>query len=136
YSNGAGLPTDRDALLERSAHIMDDLAPFSPGSEALVMCGTDHLFPTAGLPKALEIASAPGFAYRLSSLAEYVAADRAAQPGPLPHWKGELRSGARANLLMGVVSNRVDLRRLVARAERALERYAEPMQALVAPHLA
>ena len=43
-----------------------------------------------------------------------------------PTWHGELRSGARANLLMGVTSNRVDVRRAAARAERALEQLAEP----------
>ena len=47
---------------------------------------------------------------------------------------GELRSGARANLLMGVASNRVDVHRACAAAERALEKRAEPLSALfVAP---
>src|SRR2546421_1275634 len=135
YSNGAGLPTDLDELAIRTDKIRHDLEPMSPGTDLLVMCGTDHLLPTPGLPKALE-ASSNGVAYRISSLAEYVAADRAAQPDGLPSWTGELRSGARANLLMGVVSNRVDLRRLIARAEWELERYAEPLQALAAPHIA
>ena len=136
YSNGAGLPTDADDLARRTTKIRRDLEPFSPGADLLVMCGTDHLFPTPGLPKALEAASENGLRYRVSSLTDYIAASRAAQADGLPVWKGELRSGARANLLMGVVSNRVDLRRLVARAERELERYAEPLQALAAPHLA
>jgi alpha-mannosidase len=41
-----------------------------------------------------------------------------------------MRSGARANLLPGVVSARIDLKAACARAERWLERYAEPLQAL------
>ena len=45
-------------------------------------------------------------------------------------WRGELRSAARANLLPGVVSARIDLKAACARAERSLERYAEPLQAL------
>ena len=45
-------------------------------------------------------------------------------------WTGELRSGARANMLMNVISARVDLKRAAARAERRLERYAEPLAAL------
>ena len=45
-------------------------------------------------------------------------------------WCGELRSGARANVLMGVASNRVDVHQLAAAAERALERRAEPLAAL------
>ncbi len=45
-------------------------------------------------------------------------------------WSGELRSGARANLLMGVLSNRVDVKQAAAAAERAIERIAEPLGAL------
>jgi mannosylglycerate hydrolase len=45
-------------------------------------------------------------------------------------WQGELRSGAHANLLMGTISARIDLKEAMARAERALTRYAEPFQAL------
>src|SRR5918999_5718207 len=44
-----------------------------------------------------------------------------------------MRSGARANVLMGVTSARIDLKVACARAERLLERYAEPLQALWAP---
>ena len=47
--------------------------------------------------------------------------------------EGELRSGARANLLMGVGSNRVDVHRACAAAERSLERRAEPLSALFLP---
>lgn len=134
YSNGAGLPTDPDELAFRTAKIRRDLEPFAPGSNLLVMCGTDHLFPTPGLPKALAAAS-DNVRYRIGSLTDYIAADRAAG-STLLRWKGELRSSARTNLLMGVISNRTDLRRLVGKAERELERHAEPLQALVAPHLA
>jgi mannosylglycerate hydrolase len=41
-----------------------------------------------------------------------------------------LRSGGRANLLMGVASTRVDVKQAAARTERALERRAEPLSAL------
>ena len=44
--------------------------------------------------------------------------------------QGELRSGIRANMLMGVTSNRVDVKRQGALAERELERRAEPLAAL------
>ena len=43
----------------------------------------------------------------------------------LPRWRGELRSGFRTNLLMGVASNRVDVKQAAAKAERSLERLAE-----------
>src|SRR6202012_798947 len=48
-------------------------------------------------------------------------------------WTGELRSGYRSNMLMGVTSNRVDVKRMGALAERALERRAEPLAALFEP---
>src|SRR4029078_172779 len=47
--------------------------------------------------------------------------------------KGELRSSARTNLLMGTASNRTDVKQAAARAELALERLAEPLAALVPP---
>jgi mannosylglycerate hydrolase len=63
-----------------------------------------------------------------------LAAHLAASPTDgLPSWSGELRSGAHANLLMGVTSNRTDVRQAAARAERALERIAEPLAALLLP---
>src|SRR5207249_4284905 len=68
--------------------------------------------------------------FTVTSLLEYVAA----QPTvALPEWRGELRSGARANVLMGVASNRVDVHQAAARAERAIERVGEPLSALLLP---
>jgi alpha-mannosidase len=60
------------------------------------------------------------------TLADYMASAAAAEQ----RWQGELRSGAHANLLMGTISARIDLKAEMAKAERALTRYAEPLQAL------
>jgi hypothetical protein len=70
------------------------------------------------------------YRFAVTSLGEYV---RAQPIHDLPTWAGELRSGARANVLMGVASNRVDVHQLAARAERSLERFAEPLSALLLP---
>ena len=43
---------------------------------------------------------------------------------------GELRSHARANILPGVISVRAHLKQAMGRAERRVERYAEPLAAL------
>ena len=43
---------------------------------------------------------------------------------------GELRSHARANILPGVLSSRIGLKQALSRAERLVERYAEPVAAL------
>ena len=54
----------------------------------------------------------------------------AARAAVSSEWTGEMRSAPRANLLPSVVSARIDLKAACARAERWLERYAEPSQAL------
>jgi len=118
YDNAAYLfdvpgPVDLRLFEER-------FSPWFRGDPVLGMVGTDHM------------PLAPAFSERVDgatvgTLADYLAG--AAQEG-LSHWRGEMRSGARANLLPGVVSARIDLKAACARAERWLERYAEPLQAL------
>jgi alpha-mannosidase len=66
---------------------------------------------------------------RISTLAQYVSAAPALTDDD-PCWRGEMRSGARANVLMGVASARIDIKQAAGRAERLLERYAEPLTAL------
>ena len=96
------------------------------------MNGTDHQMPQPWLGRVVAEANdvQDDLDLRISSLAEHLAA---APTDGLPTWRGELRSGARANLLMGVVSNRVDVRMASARAERALLSGAEPLSALFLP---
>jgi hypothetical protein len=103
-----------------------------PGAPMLWMNGTDHQAPQPWLGRVVAEANAMQDDYRLvvTSLPEYLAT---APVDDLPAWRGELRSAARANLLMGVLSNRVDVKQAAARAERALERRAEPLNALFAP---
>jgi alpha-mannosidase len=64
----------------------------------------------------------------MGSLAGYLTGP---DPGEVPTWQGELRSAARAHLLPNVVSNRAGQKLRRAQAEAALERYAEPLAALV-----
>jgi hypothetical protein len=106
-----------------------ELAPFEEryrpwfgDDDILGMVGTDHM------PLPSELTSRIPEGGRLATLAEYL--DGAAPTDGLPVFKGELRSAARANLLPGVTSSRIDLKAACARAERWLERYAEPLQAL------
>src|SRR5256885_11515177 len=108
-----------------------DWASFVVGP-MLWMNGTDHLMPQPWLGRVVTEANEIQDDYELvvTSLAEHLS--RASTEG-LPSWTGELRSGARANLLMGVTSNRVDVRAAAARAERALEQLAEPLAALYQP---
>jgi hypothetical protein len=133
YSNGRDLPRDPAALVARARGYRAELGDAQlPGGGMLLMNGSDHLLPQPWLGEVVDAANAAQreFRFAVSSLGEYVAAQPDAD---LPEWHGELRSGARANVLMGVASNRVDVHMLCAAAERALERVAEPLAALHLP---
>jgi mannosylglycerate hydrolase len=125
YGNGATLLDVPGRISHRLEAVHESLREFYGDDPVLAMYGTDHTEP---LPELADLIDESGDAVVLSTLAEYL--DRANGQTVLPRWQGELRSGARANLLMGTASARIDLKAAMARAERALTRYAEPLQAL------
>jgi len=134
YGNAAYLfavPERVDAAAER---FMEWARPWFGDEPVLAMYGTDHMAPVpelAGLVSRLnEVQEASSM--EISTLAAYV---ESAPPLPAdaPRWRGEMRSGARANVLMGVASARIDIKQAAGRAETLLERYAEPLTALHVP---
>src|SRR4051794_9381910 len=133
YSNGRDLPDDAKQLIARARQYEAEIGDARiPGSGLLLMNGTDHQMPQPWLGRIVAEANAVQDDYRfvVTSLPEYLAD----QPSEgLRTWTGELRSGARANVLMGVASNRVDIHQACAAAERAVERRAEPLAALLLP---
>jgi mannosylglycerate hydrolase len=131
YGNGAALPDDAKELVDMVERFEREHADFLAGP-ILWMNGTDHLLPKPWLPRVVAEANEiqEDYRFRVASLAHYLGT---AVTEGLTTWQGELRSGARANLLMGVASNRVDLKQAAARAERVLERQAEPLSALYLP---
>jgi mannosylglycerate hydrolase len=132
YGNGAYLPDDAKALVDRIGDFADDWDTMVGDGPILWMNGTDHLMPQPWLGRVVAEANdlQDDWSLAVTSLADYLGA---APTDGLPRWTGELRSGARANLLMGVASNRVDLHQAEARASRALEQEAEPLSALALP---
>lgn len=132
YGNGSELPDDAKALVRQLAEFEELWSDLLDDGPILWMNGTDHQAPQPWLGRVVAEANAIQDDYEIAvtSLPEHLAT--VAQTD-LPTWQGELRSGARANLLMGVASNRVDVRQAAARAERALERLAEPLSALFLP---
>ena len=118
YSNAAYILGDDsvEAVVER-------LGPWFGDDPILGMVGTDHMPPARDLLERIPDGT------RVATLAEYFAAERPSQQ-TVVKVRGELRSAARANLLPDVVSARIDIKQACGRAERALERYAEPLQAL------
>jgi mannosylglycerate hydrolase len=128
YGNGAALPDDAKALVRRAADLVQEVEPFLI-KDFLCMNGSDHLFPQPSLGRVVAEANElqDDLIFEITSLSDYLAS---APTEGLESWKGELRSGYRSNMLMGVTSNRVDVKRMGALAERALERRAEPLAAL------
>jgi alpha-mannosidase len=131
YVNAVPLLAGPARLAERTALFERLMRPFFGDDDALGMYGSDHSEP---LPELVAVVdelnrSQDDYQMRIQTLTGYVAGLDAGGDG-LPRWRGELRSGARANLLMGVVSARVEVKAACTRAERVLERYAEPLQAL------
>jgi mannosylglycerate hydrolase len=131
YSNGQSLPKTPADLIRRAKTQAAEVESFTLGS-FLYMNGTDHQAPQPWLGRLVEEANAmqDELSFEVVSLPEYLAS---APTEGIPTWKGELRSGARANLLMGVASNRVDVKKAAAVVERNLERRAEPLAALLMP---
>jgi alpha-mannosidase len=129
YGNTAGLFAYPDVALA-GRRLLERLAPFFGSQPVLAMYGADHSTPLPDLPDAVEEInrSQDRYQVRLGTLAGYLMGE--ADGDDLPSWRGELRSGSRANILMGVISARVGLKAACARAERLLARYAEPLQAL------
>jgi mannosylglycerate hydrolase len=128
YSNGATLPDDAKALVHRVASHLEEVGDLVI-DDLLCMNGSDHLMPQPWLGRVVVEANhlQDDFSFDITSLPEYLAT---APTKGLERWKGELRSGFRADMLMGVTSNRVDVKRMGGLAVRELERRAEPLAAL------
>ncbi|MGW1886655.1 glycoside hydrolase family 38 N-terminal domain-containing protein [Streptomyces sp. NPDC001970] len=132
YGNAAGLLADRGAVAERMRELVERMGTWAlpDGGPLLGMYGSDHTAPEADAPDLLATAGeATGTSTRLATLAGFFAELPTSTDG-LPAVHGELRSHARANILPGVNSVRPHLKQAMSRAERAVERYAEPMAAL------
>jgi mannosylglycerate hydrolase len=131
YSTGASVGDDAKAFVRRLEALEEERSDFLLGPEAAILFpnGTDHQRPQPWLGRVVEEANAIQDRLEIVICSLPEALDGAARSG-LPRWTGELRSGARANILMGVASNRVDVKQAAARAERALERFAEPLASL------
>ena len=129
YAQGVDLPTEPAALATRVSSALQAIEPFRPTANVLLMNGNDHVLPQAALSQAIRGASGQlnGSVIRLARLDDYLAT-LPAEGWPL--WRGELRSSARANVLMGTLSVRVPDKQRQFAASRALERLAEPIAAL------
>lgn len=130
YGNAAHLFAIPERVPQQLRVVHDSLRAFGQDEHVLAMYGTDHTLPALDVTESVAALNSAqtGYDVRAETLADYFAAlprsDEAAR------WQGEMRSSARANVLMGVTSARIDLKQAGGRAELAVERYAEPLQAL------
>ncbi|GAA3761025.1 hypothetical protein GCM10022225_53250 [Plantactinospora mayteni] len=135
YGNAAGLVDNPALVARRATELAQRLAAWRPDdadptAPMLAMYGADHGAPAAATPDLLaEAAEQTGLRLRLGTLTDYFADQPTGVTG-LPEVPGELRSHARANILPGVYSVRAHLKQAMGRAERCVERYAEPLRTL------
>jgi hypothetical protein len=122
---------DPEELAGAMERVVERQRPFMASDRMLVMLGYDHAGPDASFPDRLDAAepSLSTVIAEIGGLADHLGAQRLAEDPPV--WEGELRSSARAHLLPNVVSARVHQKRERGRVEALLERYAEPLAALV-----
>ena len=132
YGNASGLLAVPDLLPQAVTRFVTESRPFFGDRSVLAMYGSDHTVPSPRLTGLIADANEvlTNAEVRIETLPDYIRGVRERASGDLPAWTGELRSGARANMLMGVTSARIDIKQAAARAERGLERYAEPLTAL------
>ena len=126
YSSGWRLPDEPEDLLERVRRQERDLAE---GLPAVLMNGTDHSRMEPHVPAALEAAKDRGYNLKLATLAEYEQAVLAAGIDEVVH-HGEMRSPDRSNVLVGVLSARMNIKQRDFEVSGALEKYAEPLELL------
>jgi alpha-mannosidase len=127
YGHAVDLPLDPPALRRRLEELVDAQRERNPGGPWLLTSGDDHTPVPAGVATALRALEGEPRA-AASSIEDYVAV----QPAPGARWRGELHSGAGANVLKGTLSARFPLKLRHAALERRLERYVEPALALSA----
>src|SRR5581483_7863588 len=122
--------TEPGELADALRRKVEQVAPALVGERMLIPVGSDHAGPDGSLPERLAAAQSllPDASVRIGSLEDHLGGP---PPGGLPTWHGELRSSARAHLLPNVYSSRVHQKRERGRVEALIERYAEPLAALV-----
>jgi alpha-mannosidase len=132
YGNGRDILALADRI-DRKLDVFVGLQRAAFGEdELLAMYGEDHSIPRPGYADLVTAfnESQDRYEIRIETLGEAIAAIRRTALPPTGSWTGELRSSARANVLMGVISHRVEVKQAAGRVERLIERAVEPLWAL------
>jgi len=128
YSNGFNLPPEPESVRARLVFTRAAMAKFVEGPTWLLMAGTDHQQPQAGLYHRLQraVESLEGWEARLSDLSEYFERLKK-ESSARPVAEGELRNTHYAPVLPGTSSARMYLKKRDFEVSGLLEREAEPM---------
>lgn len=131
YGNGREILALAEHVGRKLEAFVELQASSFEGDDLLAMYGEDHSVPRPGYAQLVARFNErqDRFEIRIETLPEALAAIRGTDR-PALAWQGELRSGARANVLMGVTSHRVEVKQAAGRVERLLERTVEPLWAL------
>jgi hypothetical protein len=129
YAQGARMEPTGEGFVERLERELARSEQWLRGNQPLMlMTGDDHEQLNPRIPDLVDGARASGIDVAISSLNDSVGRTPASDA---PVVVGELRSAARANLLPNTYSVRPHQKVERAGAELILERYAEPLAALV-----
>ena len=133
--NPDDLAFTEDQTTGRARRTSRYLRSYAATDVVLEPMGGDHLPVDPRLPQLLDginqALGPEGVHYRISSLDAFVRDVRSQQERIQVVWHGEGRAfGRKAHLLPGVLSARLYLKQRNAQAQTALERYAEPLQAI------
>jgi hypothetical protein len=133
YSLGADI-SDPDATVDGDYPNLEGAVArarsVSDRDVVLVPVGADHTAPHRGqFPLALEQAANLGLSVEVGSLQRFLTL--AGRPADPPVWRGELRAASTWVLLPNTVATRAHQKRRRGLLEARLERYAEPLAALL-----
>jgi glycosyl hydrolase family 38/alpha mannosidase-like protein len=127
---GTGGASTAAELAAELAGAVQALRPHSARPDrVLITVGSDHAGPAATIPPMLAEANRiAGTRAEIGSISAYLDGP---DPREMPTWRGELRSSARAYLLPNVYATRAHQKERRGHLEVQLERWAEPLAALV-----
>lgn len=132
YYLGADIdePPGQEGMGPDLAGAIETAASVSDRDVVLVPVGADHWTPVPGMfDRALAAAPETGHDVEVGSLARFLAL--AGRPAGAPVWHGELRAASTWVLLPNTIATRAHQKRRRGVLETRLERYAEPLAALV-----
>ncbi|MDE3090167.1 MAG: hypothetical protein KGJ80_12360, partial [Chloroflexota bacterium] len=136
YDNAAWLQRDDAGFVDGIRKLRDSLTPHAVTQNILLMNGTDHMEPWQDLPRLLNVAreklaDALIVHASLPMYVDAVQAEIAQRRLDLGVVRGELRNPKRHHLLPGVASTRTWIKQRNARAQMLLEKWAEPLTAVI-----